>query len=264
MRCLLELLTDHGAGTLITRDRSRSAGDGFGSIQRDPDRPQHGVCGDRPAVRRPRADPLRHVDTWVFDLDNTLYPAATATSGRRSTRASPTISPTCMGLDGLSARALQKYYYRRSRHDAARAHGRPHAIDPAAFLAFVHDIDRTRRCRPNPPPRRGHRGAARPQADPHQRVARPRLEDRRAARHRRWRSRMCSTSSLPISCRSRIRPPTTASSPGMTVDPRRAAMFEDIARNLVDTARPRHGHDPGRSRRRNRPRIIASHGSRWA
>ena len=47
------------------------------------------------------------------------------------------------GLDGLSARALQKYYYRKH---GTTLHGlmAEGAVDPALFLAFVHDIDRTR------------------------------------------------------------------------------------------------------------------------
>ena len=47
---LIELLTEHGAGTLIT-----------------------GVTGPHMARDLAGAD-LRHVDTWLFDLDNTLYP----------------------------------------------------------------------------------------------------------------------------------------------------------------------------------------------
>ncbi len=47
-----------------------------------------------------------------------------------------------LDLDGLSRRALQKYYYRRY---GTTLHGlmSEHAIDPHPFLDFVHDIDRT-------------------------------------------------------------------------------------------------------------------------
>ncbi len=53
-----------------------------------------------------------HVDTWIFDLDNTLYPSrrpALAAGGR----ADHAVPGRVVGLDGMSARALQKYYYTR-------------------------------------------------------------------------------------------------------------------------------------------------------
>ena len=81
------------------------------------------------------------VDTWVFDLDNTLYPAGGDLWPRIDDRITIWLA-NHSGLDLMSARALQKYYY--------RAHGTTlnglmaeHNIDPAEFLAFVHDIDRS-------------------------------------------------------------------------------------------------------------------------
>ena len=56
---LVELFTEHGAGTLVQSVTS--------------------------------AD-LRHVDTWLFDLDNTLYPLEMRPRRRRSRRGSPTTS----------------------------------------------------------------------------------------------------------------------------------------------------------------------------
>lgn len=81
------------------------------------------------------------IDTWVFDLDNTLYPAGSDLWPKIDQR----ITLYMMhlhGLDGLSARALQKFYYQRYG-TTLRGLMETDAIDAATFLAFVHDIDRT-------------------------------------------------------------------------------------------------------------------------
>lgn len=83
-----------------------------------------------------------HIDTWVFDLDNTLYPAGSDLWPQIDARITHYLADI-LGIDGLSARALQKYYYQRY---GTTLHGlmAEHAIDPHRFTAFVHDIDRTR------------------------------------------------------------------------------------------------------------------------
>jgi putative hydrolase of the HAD superfamily len=88
-----------------------------------------------------------HVDAWVFDLDNTLYPSDSDLWPSIDKRITLFLM-TLFGLDGLSARALQKHYYQRYGttlrglidEDLAR---------PEEFLAFVHDIDRST-LRPDP------------------------------------------------------------------------------------------------------------------
>lgn len=82
-----------------------------------------------------------HVDTWVFDLDNTLYPADSDLWPKIDARITLFLAEL-MGLDGLSSRALQKFYYQRY---GTTLNGLilEHEIDPAAFLSFVHDIDRS-------------------------------------------------------------------------------------------------------------------------
>ena len=89
----------------------------------------------------PRAR-FAHVETWVFDLDNTLYPAGSDLWPQIDARITHYLADL-LGLDGLSARALQKYYYQRY---GTTLHGlmSEHAVDPHRFIAFVHDIDRTR------------------------------------------------------------------------------------------------------------------------
>ena len=82
-----------------------------------------------------------HVDTWVFDLDNTLYPAGSDLWPRIDARITAFIM-ALYGCDGLSARALQKFYY--TRHGTTlKGLMEADGVDPELFLAFVHDVDRT-------------------------------------------------------------------------------------------------------------------------
>lgn len=90
-------------------------------------------------VREAQAKGFDDVDVWVFDLDNTLYPP----SSRLFDQIDRKITAYVMhryGLDGLSARALQKYYYRRYGTTLSGLMVED-GLDPADFLAFVHDID---------------------------------------------------------------------------------------------------------------------------
>ena len=81
------------------------------------------------------------VDTWVFDLDNTLYPAGSPVWPMIDERITRWLADL-MGIDGMTARGLQKYYYRRYG-TTLKGLIEDHAIAPDAFLSFVHDIDRS-------------------------------------------------------------------------------------------------------------------------
>jgi putative hydrolase of the HAD superfamily len=96
-----------------------------------------------PASAEPprRKSSFAHIDTWVFDLDNTLYPADCDLWPKIDQRITLFLV-NLFGLDGMSARALQKYYYQRYG-TTLRGLMEDHAISPAEFLAFVHDIDRS-------------------------------------------------------------------------------------------------------------------------
>ena len=87
------------------------------------------------------AERFGHVETWVFDLDNTLYPASSDLWPKIDARIASFVSHL-FGLDGLSARALQKYYYEKYGTTLAglMAEG---DVTPAEFLDYVHDIDRS-------------------------------------------------------------------------------------------------------------------------
>lgn len=95
--------------------------------------------------------PLRakfsHIDTWVFDLDNTLYPSDSDLWPKIDRRITLFLMEL-FGLDGLSARALQKHYYQR-HGTTLRGLIDENLAGHEEFLAFVHDIDRSTLA-PNP------------------------------------------------------------------------------------------------------------------
>ncbi|MFZ9500371.1 MAG: pyrimidine 5'-nucleotidase [Beijerinckiaceae bacterium] len=82
-----------------------------------------------------------HVDVWVFDLDNTLYPPHSDLWPKIDDRMTVYMCHL-FGLDGLSTRALQKYYYLR-HGTTLKGLVDEYGLDPAPFLDFVHDIDRS-------------------------------------------------------------------------------------------------------------------------
>lgn len=98
------------------------------------------VTGAR--FRAPPPAAFAHVETWVFDLDNTLYPPHADLWPKIDHRITAYLSDM-FGLDGLSARALQKHYYQRYGTTLNGLMTEHPEIDTAAFLDFVHDIDRT-------------------------------------------------------------------------------------------------------------------------
>lgn len=80
-----------------------------------------------------------HVETWIFDLDNTLYPHEAQLWPQVDERITLFVCDF-FGMDGLSARALQKYYYHRYG-TTLRGLMEEQGIDPRDFLAFAHSID---------------------------------------------------------------------------------------------------------------------------
>jgi putative hydrolase of the HAD superfamily len=82
---------------------------------------------------------LAHIDTWIFDLDNTLYPASSHLFGQIDRRMKAFIARE-LHLSPDDAHTLQKRYY-REHGTTLRGLMINHKIDPNAFLDFVHDID---------------------------------------------------------------------------------------------------------------------------
>ncbi|MEO1641877.1 MAG: pyrimidine 5'-nucleotidase [Pseudomonadota bacterium] len=84
---------------------------------------------------------LKSRDVWVFDLDNTLYPAECDLFAEIDQRMTDFVA-RFLRLDRDEARQVQKQYYAE--------HGTTlnglmslHGMDPADFLAHVHEIDLT-------------------------------------------------------------------------------------------------------------------------
>ncbi len=84
---------------------------------------------------------LSHIETWVFDLDNTLYPASSSLFPQIDIRMRRFIAKLLqLSLD--EAFILQKRYYREFG-TTLRGLMQVHKIEPDEFLAYVHDIDCT-------------------------------------------------------------------------------------------------------------------------
>lgn len=82
---------------------------------------------------------LNERDTWVFDLDNTLYPAECDLFAQIDVKMTDFVADF-LNLERSEARAVQKQYYAE--------HGTTlnglmtlHDMDPADFLSHVHEID---------------------------------------------------------------------------------------------------------------------------
>ena len=87
---------------------------------------------------RHRAD-FRHVDSWIFDLDNTLYPADSGLFGEIDLRMTAFVADL-LGVSRDAARTIQKAYY-RDHGTTLNGLMRLHGVDPETYLDYVHDID---------------------------------------------------------------------------------------------------------------------------
>src|SRR5436309_10600014 len=92
---------------------------------------------DDPAMKSPRA--FDHVDTWVFDLDNTLYPHHVNLWQQVDARIGEFVS-NWLKIDAQDARRIQKDYYRRYG-TTMRGMMTEHGVHADDFLAYVHKID---------------------------------------------------------------------------------------------------------------------------
>ena len=82
---------------------------------------------------------LEHVDTWIFDLDNTLYPAACNLFALIDARMTIFIERLYV-CDAAAAHRIQKRYFHEhgTTLSGLMADAR---IEPRVFLDFVHDIE---------------------------------------------------------------------------------------------------------------------------
>lgn len=99
-----------------------------------------GESGRQDALSR-----LAGADTWLFDLDNTLYSSETSFFDQIDRRIGAFIA-NLMGLDLVEARKVQKSYF--SRYGTTlKGLMDLHDVQPDDFLNYVHDVDLSPLCR---------------------------------------------------------------------------------------------------------------------
>ncbi len=82
---------------------------------------------------------FRSVETWVFDLDNTLYPPSARLFDQIERRMNDYVR-THLRLDEAEASRVRAHYWRTYGTTLAGLM-REHGLDPEPYLAHVHDID---------------------------------------------------------------------------------------------------------------------------
>jgi putative hydrolase of the HAD superfamily len=82
---------------------------------------------------------LTHIDAWLFDLDNTLYPASANLFALIDEKMGAFIADL-LGCDAAEARAVQKSYF-RDHGTTLSGLMATHGTDPRVFLDYVHDIE---------------------------------------------------------------------------------------------------------------------------
>src|ERR671921_783794 len=110
--------------------------------------PMNAVTPMKPHLAASDARGFGHVDTWIFDLDNTLYPHDARVWPQVDDRITAYIAEL-YGLDGISARALQKYFYHR--HAQARRERSHEARHLRPFRGRVRHRRRRLRAEARPP-----------------------------------------------------------------------------------------------------------------
>ena len=88
-----------------------------------------------------------HIDTWVFDLDNTLYPHHVNLLQHVDRRIGEFVS-RWLKVSAEEARRIQKDYYRRYG-TTMRGMMTEHGVHADDYLAYVHQIDHSP-LQPNP------------------------------------------------------------------------------------------------------------------
>ncbi|RED45028.1 pyrimidine 5'-nucleotidase [Aestuariispira insulae] len=78
-------------------------------------------------------------ETWIFDLDNTLYPERCNLFAQIDKQMGAFITDF-LGVDHTEAKTIQKRYF-LEHGTTLNGLMHHHGMDPAKFLHFVHDID---------------------------------------------------------------------------------------------------------------------------
>jgi putative hydrolase of the HAD superfamily len=175
---------------------------------------------------------MNHIDCWIFDLDNTLYPASCNLFDQVDRRIGEFIADL-LQVGPEEARRLQKQYFHQY---GTTLHGlmTHHAITPTAFLDYVHAID------VSPVPVSPALGAALAALEGRKLIFTngsvahaERVMERLGVGHH-------FEGVFDIVAANYLPKPNPATYAAMVarhgVDPRAAAMFEDLPRNLVPAA----------------------------
>lgn len=82
---------------------------------------------------------LRHINNWLFDLDNTLYPATCNLQQQMSVQAQRLFCEL-LGTSTQQARELQTTYMREY---GTPLHGliKHHGVTPEVYFDYIHDVD---------------------------------------------------------------------------------------------------------------------------
>jgi putative hydrolase of the HAD superfamily len=96
-------------------------------------------CVTEASGQDPKMRAFAATDAWIFDLDNTLYPAACNLFAEVDMRMGAFIAKY-LGVPFAHARHLQKSYYRQFGTTLSGLM-QVHKLDPQEFLDYVHDID---------------------------------------------------------------------------------------------------------------------------
>ena len=90
-------------------------------------------------MTHPPSHALAHIDTWIFDLDNTLYPASCNLFAQIDAHMGGFIQDL-LKVDAVEARRIQKGFF-HAHGMTLRGLMTEYNVDPHVFLARVHDID---------------------------------------------------------------------------------------------------------------------------
>jgi len=83
-------------------------------------------------------EPFDHVQTWVFDLDNTLYPPEARLFDQIELRMTQYVM-SALGVDRVEADRLRRVYWQEHGTTLAGLM-REHDVDPGPYLTDVHNI----------------------------------------------------------------------------------------------------------------------------
>ncbi|MEM7619385.1 MAG: pyrimidine 5'-nucleotidase [Pseudomonadota bacterium] len=86
-------------------------------------------------------DVFHDIDTWIFDLDNTLYPPECNLFAQIDQRMGAFIADF-LEVDATEARRIQKQYF-KDYGTTLNGLMSVHNLEPKRFLDYVHDIDHT-------------------------------------------------------------------------------------------------------------------------